>query len=75
VAVLVLIRPAWLESRWRKMVRFCLEAWAELKKVQWPSWSEVWTFTLVVLIAIMAVAIYIGFWDWIFTRVLHFLFA
>lgn len=75
VVGLVVTRPAWLQNLLERAFRFSLETWAELRKVQWPTWSEVWTFTVVVLIAITAVAIYIGFWDgaftWIFTKVIH----
>lgn len=75
VGGLILTRPAWLLNLWRRAFRFSQETWAELRKVQWPTWSEVWTFTVVVLIAITAVAVYIGFWDgaftWIFSRVIH----
>jgi len=75
VGGLLLVRPAWLQNLWRRAFRFSQETWAELRKVQWPTWSEVWTFTVVVLIAITAVAVYIGFWDgaftWIFSKVIH----
>lgn len=54
--------------------QFLLEVWAELHKVQWPSWNEARSFTVVVLTAVMAVAAYIGILDWIFTRVFQFLY-
>jgi len=54
--------------------QFLLEVWAELHKVQWPSWNEARSFTLVVLTAVIAVAAYIGVLDWIFTRVFQFLY-
>lgn len=39
---------------------FLADSWAELKKVRWPSRKELTSYTLVVLVTVIAVTIY--FW-------------
>ncbi|GIP19506.1 hypothetical protein J40TS1_51480 [Paenibacillus montaniterrae] len=39
---------------------FFADSWAELKKVRWPSRKELTSYTLVVLVTVIAVTIY--FW-------------
>ncbi|MFC6335007.1 preprotein translocase subunit SecE [Paenibacillus septentrionalis] len=39
---------------------FFADSWAELKKVRWPSRKELTSYTLVVLVTVVAVTIY--FW-------------
>ncbi len=46
--------------------RYITEAWAELLKVNWPSWNEVVRFTGVVLLAIVVVAIMLFTLDYVF---------
>ena len=47
---------------------FLREVWQELHRVVWPSHEETYTFTVIVLIAILIVAIWVGLLDFIFTR-------
>jgi preprotein translocase subunit SecE len=39
--------------------RYLAESWAELKKVAWPSFTEVRRFTLVVLVTVAVVSVFI----------------
>ncbi|HIE52828.1 MAG TPA: preprotein translocase subunit SecE [Armatimonadetes bacterium] len=57
----------------RRVVVFLRDVRAELKKVQWPDWPEVWTFTIVVVLAVGVIAIYIGLLDFILSRLLRWL--
>ena len=48
-------------------VEFAQEAWAELRKVTWPSRETVLRLTLIVLVISTLIAIYIYIFDNIFT--------
>jgi len=54
--------------------RYVREVWAELKRVDWPSRSELVASTIVVVAILALLAAYLGAWDavftWFFTRVL-----
>ncbi len=50
----------------RERGRFVKEAWAELKKVEWPSRSQVIQGTIVVIIACVIVGVYLYAADQIF---------
>jgi|GEM_PF-1277079 preprotein translocase SecE subunit len=52
-------------------INFIKESWAELKKVSWPSWSDTWTFTKVVLFIIILIGIYMGILDAFFGWLMH----
>lgn len=56
-------------NRFRGAGRFLSEVWGELKKVQWPTRDELYAFTIMVIIAIIAVGIYVGFLDAILSGV------
>lgn len=47
---------------------FLREVWQELHRVVWPSHEETYTFTVVVLIAVVIVAFWVGVLDMIFTK-------
>src|SRR6266571_9462876 len=49
-------------------VRFVAESWAELKKVEWPTQSQVIQGTAVVLIACLVVGVYLWLADQAFKR-------
>ena len=57
-----LVRP--FTNTWN----FLQEVWQELHRVVWPSHEETYTFTVVVLIAVVAVAIWVGALDWLCTQ-------
>ena len=51
--------------------RFAFESWAELKKVEWPTQSQVIQGTVVVLIACLIVGVYLYASDQIFKRLVQ----
>ncbi len=59
---------------WERAVRYLREVWAELKRVDWPSRPELIASTIVVVAVLLAMALYLGAWDalftWVFSRVL-----
>lgn len=56
------------KGRWYKRFwAFLKEARAELKKVTWPSRNEIYSTTLVVIIAIVFFGFFLFFWDVIFS--------
>lgn len=48
-----------------KLWQFFQSVWYELQRVVWPSRAENWAFTVVVIIAILVVALYMGALDYI----------
>ena len=53
--------------------RFALigEIWSELKKVNWPSWQDLWRLTLMVLVVCVVAAIVLGLFDWGFNELIQ----
>ena len=49
----------------QRINRFIRESWLELKKTSWPSPDELKKSTLIVLVAILVVAIWIGGLDYL----------
>ena len=47
----------------RKLWNFLVEVRAELKKVTWPTWIEVFSSTIVVIMTTLIFAALIGVWD------------
>ena len=47
----------------RRLWNFLVEVRAELKKVTWPTWIEVFSSTVVVIITTLMFALMIGIWD------------
>jgi preprotein translocase subunit SecE len=47
----------------RRLWNFLVEVRAELKKVTWPTWIEVFSSTVVVIITTLIFAALIGIWD------------
>jgi preprotein translocase subunit SecE len=52
-------------------VQFLQEVWSELKKVHWPSWRETRAATLVVLIAVIVFALFLGVVDYSLSHVVQ----
>ena len=50
---------------------FLQEVMVELKKTTWPTLPEAWRLTTVVLGVIVAIAVYIGLIDFIFTVIFN----
>lgn len=55
----------------RKLWNFLVEVRAELKKVTWPTWIEVFSSTIVVIITTLIFAAVIGVWDWVLMRLMR----
>ncbi len=54
-----------------QIVTFVRESRDELKKVTWPEKDEVTSFTMVVIVAILVVAIFLMLVDSVFTKFLQ----
>lgn len=52
----------------KKFVQFVKECAGELRKVNWPTRSEVLSSTKVVFISTIVVAVILGLLDWLFTK-------
>jgi len=52
---------------WERIVRYLHEVRAELARVDWPSRKELIGSTLIVLVVLIALALYLGAWDYLFT--------
>lgn len=52
----------------KKIVQFCKESIAELKKVVWPTREEVGQASKVVLISTVIIALILGLMDFLFTK-------
>jgi preprotein translocase subunit SecE len=56
---------------WGGKAKFFLgEVVAELRKSTWPTWIELRDSTIVVVIAVIALAIFVGVADWIFSNII-----
>lgn len=58
----------------KKIIQFCKECVAELKKVTWPTRGEVISSVKIVLIVTIFMAIVLGLFDWAFTQLLRLIF-
>ena len=54
-----------------KIKLFLQESWQELKRVNWPSFRETGRLTSIVIGLSLAVAIFLGLLDFIFTSILR----
>jgi len=54
-----------------KILRFLKEVWLEIKKVNWPTGKEIFKNTLIVIGVSLALAIFLGGIDFIFTTLLN----
>jgi len=60
------------KQRWyKRLISFLREVRAELRKVTWPSKNEVYSTTIVVIIATVFFGFYLYFMDLIFSWVLN----
>jgi preprotein translocase subunit SecE len=53
-----------------KISIFLKESLLELKKVKWPTLSETLQYTLIVIIISLVTAIFLGFFDYLFSFIL-----
>ena len=54
-----------------KITEYLEETKTELKHVIWPSRSQTFYYTLIVIILSVVIAYYLGIWDFIFSQVLQ----
>jgi len=54
-----------------KITTFLKEVRLEMKKVNWPTRQETFRYTLIVIGISLAIAFYLGFFDFIFTKILN----
>jgi preprotein translocase subunit SecE len=54
----------------KKLWTFLVEVRAELKKVTWPTWVELVSSTVVVIITSLIFAVVIGIWDKVLERIM-----
>jgi preprotein translocase SecE subunit len=50
---------------------FILEAWAELRRVQWPTRNEIRAATIVVIFLVGSISLFLFFVDTILSWILH----
>ncbi len=50
-----------------RIAQYLREVWVELNRVEWPSRREMVSMTIVVVIVLLAMSIYLGIFDWIYT--------
>ena len=55
----------------RRLRRYILESWSELKKVAWPTRDQERNLTVLVFIVSAAIGIFIAAWDFVFTEVVR----
>jgi len=55
-----------------KLVGYLKSIKGEFKHVSWPTRKQAMTFTIIVIAISFAVAIYLGFFDFIFSKILEF---
>jgi preprotein translocase subunit SecE len=53
------------------LIQYLKDSRQELKKVSWPTKREAWKQTMVVIGMSLAVAIFLGVWDYIFNFALE----
>ncbi len=56
-----------------RSIEFVKEAWSELKKVHWPTRKETYSATVVVLIAVIVVAAFLGLVDFALSYAMQYL--
>ena len=67
----ILSRPA--ESLEFIMIKFIKESREELRKVVWPGRDEVFSSTMVVLIAVIVISLFLFMTDWTFEKIFNIL--
>ena len=54
-----------------KIVKFIQESYFELKKVSWPSREQVINYTIAVIVISIALALFLGFLDMLFAKIIE----
>ena len=53
-----------------RMSTYLREVWIELNRVNWPTRRELTSSTMVVLLVLVALAIYLGIFDYLYTVII-----
>ena len=61
-------KEKWFKQRWNGLAKWFRGMKSELKKVVWPTWSQVLNNTLVVIVVSVIFAIILGVIDWLAGR-------
>lgn len=69
--VVVAVRKRWIQA----VSGFAGEVQAELKKSAWPTWSQLWDSTVVIIVVTLILAFYIGVTDVVLQRIVRLLVA
>lgn len=57
-----------------RLIQYIKETRGELKHVSWPTRKQATVFTVVVVIISLVTAGYLGFFDWLFSKILEIFF-
>ncbi len=60
-----------MKNLFKRIRNYLADVWAELKKVSWVKRKELFTTTLVVIVFSTIMAVFIGVFDFIFSRLLN----
>jgi len=60
-----------VKNLFKRIRNYLADVWAELKKVSWVKRKELFTTTLVVIVFSTIMAVFIGVFDFIFSRLLN----
>jgi len=55
----------------KKLIKYIKDSMIEMKKVTWPSRKEALNYTVLIVIITIAVAIFLGSLDFIFSKILE----
>jgi preprotein translocase subunit SecE len=53
-----------------RVLNFFVQVWAELRRVQWPTRSQVTQATAVVVVFCLIAGAYLGIWDYVFNKLI-----
>lgn len=53
-----------------RIKKYFREVRAELRKVNWPNWNELLSYTTVVIVTVVFVAVFIGVVDFLFSKLI-----
>ncbi len=59
----------------QRLIRFLREVWIELQKVAWPTWPELKSSTVVVLVAVVLISVFIGVVDFGLSKIVGIVFG
>ncbi len=55
---------------WTRIKRFFEESRQEIRHVNWPTRTEATRLTLIVIVIALGMAVFLGFFDWLFTNLI-----